>query len=366
MKMCKRPNKNYILILIIGMLFSLSLYGCNNVSTIPVDKNQPPTTTVTDCVGREVTIPVNPKRIACLCPEAGHALAMYGEGDRIVAAVGGMQRDLLLVEMYPHIKDVPVPKTSGVINIEELAFCKPDIVFIKGDTLFNDAEMEKLAKAKIPVIGIEFNSIEEQQYAMKLIAKTVGADDEALAYVQFYQDKINLVQERVQDLLPEEKVRIYHAQNEATRTTTPNTLPAEWTEKAGVINVSVEENLKFLDGKHYASIEQILLWNPDYIFANDPNVVPYIMNHEQWQPLQAVKNNRVIAMPNGVTRWGHFSSLETPMAVLWTAKTVYPERFKDVDMVKETKWFYNKFFDWNLSDADIHRILNGEEMRIPK
>ena len=47
-------------------------------------------------------------------------MAMFGLGDRVVAVVGGMQRDVLLTNMYPHIKDLPVPKSSGIINIEEL------------------------------------------------------------------------------------------------------------------------------------------------------------------------------------------------------------------------------------------------------
>jgi iron complex transport system substrate-binding protein len=54
--------------------------------------------TISDCTGRQVTIPSNPQRIACLCPEAAHILVMLGCGDRIVAVPNGVKRDVLLNE----------------------------------------------------------------------------------------------------------------------------------------------------------------------------------------------------------------------------------------------------------------------------
>lgn len=324
---------------------------------------QEETITVTDCIGRQVAVPVHVERIACLCPESGHALAMFGMGDKIVAVVGGMQRDLLLTEMYPGIKDLPVPKSSGVINIEELARCKPDLVFVKGDTARNEAEVEKMNKSKLPFLVVEFNSMTEQQDAIAMIGKAIGAPEKARKYKEYYQNTVDEVTRRVKEIPAEERVRVYHSLNEATRTDTRGTLPADWTRAAGVINVSVDEELKAHEGKYYASLEQILLWNPDVILVNDPNVVDYIMNHEQWAPLKAVKNHKVLPMPNGVTRWGHFSSMETPLAVLWTAKTLYPDRFTDVDMVAETKDFYKEFFDYNLTDEIAKKVLSGKGMR---
>ena len=38
-----------------------------------------PTQIITDTIGRQVEVPVNPQRIACLCPEAGYAIAMFGK-----------------------------------------------------------------------------------------------------------------------------------------------------------------------------------------------------------------------------------------------------------------------------------------------
>ncbi len=368
----KTQRKNIILTFLLIFLLALSglAGGCSNGQKTdqPADVSKPAgeTITVTDCMGRNVTIPAHPQRIACLCPESGHALALFGQGDKIVAAVGGMQRDLLLVEMYPHVKDVPVPKSSGAINIEELAKCNPDIVFVKGDTAHNQAEVEKMNKSGIPFLVIEFNNMIEQQRYMTMIGEALGTPDPAQKYNQYYQQCIKRVTDKVADIPEKDRIRVYHSVNEATRTDTKGTLPADWLQAAGVKNVSVDQDLKLFDGKYYASLEQILLWDPEYILVNDPNAVGYIMNHEHWRSLQAVKNNQVLALPNGISRWGHFSSLETPLAVMWTAQTLYPDKFTDIDMVAETKYFYKEFFRMDLTDETVQKILSGEGMRASK
>ncbi len=367
----KTQRKNIILTFFIILLLAMSglAVGCSNwhKTDQPANISKPgETITVTDCIGRNVTIPAHPQRIACLCPESGHALALFGQGDKIVAAVGGMQRDLMLVEMYPHIKDVPVPKSSGAINIEELARCNPDIVFVKGDTAHNQAEVEKINKSGIPFLVIEFNNMKEQQTAMAMIAEVLGTVDQAQQYNQYYQQCIKRVADKVAAIPKKDRIRVYHSVNEATRTDTRGTLPADWLQVTGAKNVSVDQELKLFDGKYYASLEQILLWDPEYILVNDPNVVGYITNHEHWRSLQAVKNNRVLALPNGISRWGHFSSLETPLAIMWTAKTLYPDKFTDIDMVAETKYFYKEFFRMNLTDETVQKILSGEGMRVSK
>ncbi|HNX28648.1 MAG TPA: ABC transporter substrate-binding protein [Syntrophomonadaceae bacterium] len=357
----KKEYLNGIWILIFILIFCAT--GCNNRQASNDNQEQKATQIITDCTGREVEVPINPERIACLCPESGYALALYGQGDKIVATTGGMQRDLLLVEMYPHIKGLPIPKSSEVINVEELLSTNADLVFVKGNTTSNQAEMDKLNKVKIPAVALQYDSMAEQQYAMQMIAKIIGCEAEGQKYQDFYQETVEQVKERVAMVPDDERVSIYHSVSEATRTDTDGSLADDWTKAAGVINVSTHQELKFTDGNNYASMEQILMWDPDYILVNDPNVQGYIMEHEHWAPLQAVKNKRVLPLPNGISRWGHDSSLETPLAVLWTAKLAYPELFNDWDMVKTTRDFYEEFFDWQLDDTEIEKILNGKGMR---
>lgn len=364
----RRNHKGRTLVILMALMaiMASTLTGCSaNQGTVDTGKT-PATRVITDSAGRQVEVPLDPQRIACTCPEAGYALAMYGKGDRIAATTDGMQRDVILTEMYPHLKGLPVPKKGGAINIEELIRIKADLIFVKVDTINNEAAMEKLSQAKIPVVAVEYSSIEEQIKAMQMMASIVGAEEEGRRYQQFYQQTMDLVQERVAAIPDDKRVTIYHSSQEATRTDSQGTLAADWTKAAGVKNVSVGQDLKLTEGDYYASLEQILLWDPDYILLNNPDVVGYIMGHEQWRPLKAVKNNRVLPLPVGVSRWGHPNSLETPLVTLWTAKTVYPELFADIDIYPIIHDFYAEFFDWDLDQATMERMLKSQGMREAK
>lgn len=363
--MKQRPKITYGLLLLSLILSLMLIGGCGKLekSATPSPKAA---ITITDCIGREVKVPAQINRIACLCPESGYALAMFGQGDKIVAVVGGLKRDLILTDMYPQIKDAPVPKASGAINIEELVRTNPDVVFVKTDTSSNDAEVEKMNKSNIPYLVVDFNNIKEQQYAMAMIAKTVGISEKAEKYNNYYNSRIELIQKQVADIPREQRIRVYHSINEATRTDIKGSLSSEWLKATGAVNVSLSGNLKNLEGKYFASLEQILLWNPDVILVNDLGVADYIMNNKQWAPIKAVKNKRVYQLPNGISRWGHPSSPETPLAIMWTAKTIYPEKFAGLDMVAETKYFYKEFFGLDLSDEIANKILYGGGMRIAR
>jgi iron complex transport system substrate-binding protein len=47
------------------------------------------------------------------------------------------------------------------------------------------------------------------------------------------------------------------------------------------------------------------------------------------------------------------------LTVLWTAKTLYPALFVDLDLAAEVKAFYRDFFGHDLTDAQIAVILSG-------
>jgi iron complex transport system substrate-binding protein len=322
--------------------------------------------TISDCTGRQVTIPSNPQRIACLCPEAAHILVMLGCGDRIVAVPNGVKRDVLLNEICPAVQKAAVPRTSGSINIEELNRVQADLVLLRSEAIQSSGEAHKLEVSQIPYLLIEYDNMEEQQDMIAMIAEAVGAKAKAQSYNQYYRQCVERVQKQVGRIPAEARLRVYHSINEATRTDTRGTLGDQWLSACGAINVSVNEKLKMVEGEHYASLEQILLWNPDVILANDANVISYIQSHPQWAALEAVKNGQVYALPNGISRWGHPSSMEIPLALLWTSKLLYPSFFEDIDILEEMRWFYEEFFSLQLSDDKLAQIISGKGMRDPK
>lgn len=349
------------------LLIIIILQGCASEPTNQAlqmsDENSFSPITVVDYLGREVVISEPIEKIACGYAYTGHVISMLGRAEDIVAVVGGLQRDKVLTNQYPHIKDLPVPFSSGTINIEELLTTEPDIVFLKTDTAQNESVVSKLDQLSIPYIVIDFYSIEEQIESISIIGKAIGREEKANEYIDYYLKTIEDTKKITDSIPQEEKVRLYHSVNEAVRTDIDNSLPADWIKIAGGINVSLGNDLETTGDKSFATLEQIYLWDPDIIIANESGVPEYILSNEQWAALRAVKEMKVYQIPNGVSRWGHPGSLETPLAILWTSKLLYPDYFEHIDMEIETKEYYKTFFNMDLGEDEVREILKGKGMR---
>ena len=321
---------------------------------------------LTDSLGRQVKAPDTVERIACMYAFTAHVVAMLGRAEDIVAVSNGPQRDVLLTSMHPSIRKALVPKYQGAINVEELARAKPDIVFVAGATGRNEAEAAKLDACGLTWIAVDFRTMEEQQQIITLIGDAIGASEMAAAYNRYYRTCIEQARAAVASIPPDKRITVYHATVEPTRTSSRKSISADCLQAAGVINVAVQDETRFIDGQHQVAVEQILLWNPEVILINEPGAAQFIQGSPKWSAITAVQQGKVFQLPIGISRWGHPGSIETPLAILWTAKTVYPEYFKDIDIKTETRNYYKRFFGIELKDRKLEQILTGTKMRKKK
>ena len=345
-------------------LFCLHLMICLTIPSITMGADTA-AATVTDSTGNRLTLTRPPQRIACLYAFCGHVVTMLGRGKDMVAVVSGLKKDVLLHKIVPSIKQMPVPAKGGIINIEALLKTKADLVFLKPETAVITAEIKKLERFNLPWFVAGYHSMEEQMTIIEMMGKAIGRHAKALDYTRYYRGIIDRVSSRTAHLPLNKKVRIYHSVNEACRTDAPGTIEADWTNTCGVNNVSVGASLHGKGNKNFADIEQILLWNPEVIIVNEDGVDQLILTDKKWSPIQAVQDKKVFAIPVGISRWGHPGGIETPLAILWTAKKVYPDLFQDIDLKKEVGVFYKTFFNLDLDDTMINKILGNKGMRHP-
>ena len=345
----------FLLLLLLGalLLAGFSVGGSNG-----------PTISVTDCVGRTVEVPAEPQAIATLDPFAGQAVIMFGYGDRMTATVGGVQRDELLQAICPALKDATIAKESGAVNKETLLELGIDLMFIKSDMYQNETERAQLDALGIPYIVIDYDSMASQREAMHVIGAALSCQEEAAQFETYYQQIVDQVSAVVATIPAAEYPTVYHACSEALRTDPKESLGADWIAVTGAENVSVNsDDLTFQEQNYYTTLEQIFEWDPDYIICNESGVPDYIMNSKKWAGLRAVRENHVLQVPIGVSRWGHESSTETPLAILWLAQTLYPEYFPEVDIVAEMNTYYTTFYDYEIDDATAQEILSGKGIR---
>ncbi len=330
-----------------------------------MEKTSHDTISVTDCAGRNVEIPMQVRSVACLYAYAGHACVMLGCEDRISAVVEGIKRDRLMQEKIAGLNDMPCPYTSGSINIEELTAVHPDLILLREENIEDKGELEKLERAGIPYIVIDYVTMEEQKESIRVMGKALGCEERADAYLRYYEDTMALVENRLSALT--EKKRVFHSVNEVVRTDIIDTLSYQVLDIAGCRNVAEEDAaLKMDGGKAFATVEQIYAWDPDVILANEPEAEKYFKNDPKFSGLRAVREGNVYQLPVGISRWAHPGSIESPLAALYVAKLLYPECFEDIDIRQETKDFYETYFDIQLSEEDVTQILDGQGMRKPK
>lgn len=358
----KRIMKQMIAALILLILCC----GCGATSSAESTANLSDQSLI-DCAGRKVTLPQDKDRIACLYAYTGHVAVLLNCEDRIAAVVDGLKRDRLMQLKVPNLDSLSCPYKQGAINIEELTAADPDMIFLRASNLQDAGELEKLEKLGIPYIVIEYETMEEQMRSIEVMGKALDRKDAAEAYLSYYESTIDMIKERLAQLPESEKKTIYHSINEVVRTDIPDTLSYEVLEAAGCINVVNNNDALTLDGeKGYVTVEQIYLWDPDIILANEPSAVEYFQTDEKFSGLRAVRENQVYQLPVGLSRWAHPGSVESPLAALYIATTLYPDYFSDIDINEEIREFYNTFFRVSLTDEDIATILCGQGMRTPR
>ncbi len=107
--------------------------------------------------------------------------------------------------------------------------------------------------------------------------------------------------------------------------------------------------------------EEIPNINPDVIIigrAKSPEAIQKIYENPIYAGTNAVKNKKVYVNPTGVFSWDRYGT-EGVLQILWAAKILHPEIFKDIDIAAETKKFYKEFLHYELSDDEVNYILNG-------
>jgi iron complex transport system substrate-binding protein len=111
--------------------------------------------------------------------------------------------------------------------------------------------------------------------------------------------------------------------------------------KAGARNVA-----DGVAGFKQVTMEDVLTWDPAVIFVQEryPDVVNQIKTAAAWQTIAAVKSNRIYLMPEYAKAWGYPMPEALALGELWMAKTLYPDRFKDIDMQAEADAYYRKFY----------------------
>jgi len=323
-----------------------------------VKDNGDGTKVIKDVDGQEVTIPVTPERVANLWHANNQVILTLGGAPKLSATTHYVTTIPWFRQVYPDITKVPAPiAANNDLNMEALLATKPDVVLVS-----SEKQAEAVRQAGLTAVRVGFSDMNGLMQTVNLTAEvlgTQGAYERAQKYNAYMQKNLKLIEERLKDLPDSERPKVMHigSGTKVQNVSGSGIVIDEWIKIAGGQNVAADQK-----GMKDVSMEQITAYAPEVIIiGGDASAkgVQTIKSDAAWKDIPAVKNDKVIRNPYGTFNWDRYST-EEALQVLWAAKTLHPQKFADIDMVKETQEFYSTFFGYSLSADDAQRILAGE------
>ena len=368
-------KKKVALVLAIALLVCL-FAGCSVKETGNISSESTTTAAsdgkivVTDHAGVEVELPDKIERIAIcgIFPLASVLTLFFNSAERIVAmpkASMAAAQNGLLGKLYPEILNAETECVSGDLpNTEELLKLKPDVVFYSES---DAATGEALRNAGFAAVGIAvnqwgYNCIETLNAWIALLDRMFPGNGRAEKVKSASDEIYQLVQERVKDIPDEERERVFilfQYSDTALMTSGKIFFGQWWCEAAGAINVAGDVEK---ENALPVNMEQIYAWNPsvilvtNYTTAQPEDILNSTVGEDDWSGLDAVKNGRVYKTPLGMYR-SYTPGADAPVTLLWLAKTLYPERFEDIDVTEHAKTYYSEVFGIDLTDEQVESIF---------
>lgn len=355
-----------ILSILLAVCLLVSLAGCGAAGTV----SQKNTRTIVDQDGFEVALPEKVERIVVcdILPLPSVLAVFFDSAEKIVGMSGTSMNaaaNSLLGQLYPEILNAETGFIDGTtVNAEELLKLQPDVVFYNASR----KELgEQLRKAGFPAVAIsvnkwEYNCIETLNNWISLISE-IFPDNDKSQLVADYSEKIYaMVQERVKDIPDAERENaffLYQYNETGIQTSGGKFFGQWWADAIGVKNAAAE---LATDNSVSVNMEQIYAWNPSLVFitnfttAGADALYNNTVGVYDWSAIQAVQSQRVYKMPLGMYR-SYTPGVDTPVTLLWLAKTAYPDLFADINIIEEAKTYYQEVFGIALTDDQAASIF---------
>lgn len=312
---------------------------------------------LTDNGGQKVELPATVERIANLWDANNQVMLLLGSSDRIVATTQQISKMPWYNKVQPKIAQASTPVSGPDLNIEELLKAKPDVV-----VSIEKTQIEKARAASLTTVQLGFQDFAGLKKNVVMTAEVLGTDQarsQAIKYIAYLKKNLKLVSERTDSLSDDQRPKVLHIAGgtDVTKVDGSDSIIGEWLKAAGAKNsIDGVANYKNI------SLEQIIASQPDVIIVGNSDAqmgIDTIKSDTAWKDVPAVKNEKLYRNPVGTFKWDRYST-EEALQLLWAAKTLHPELFTDVDLVKETREFYSTFYGYDLSEDEAQRILAGE------
>lgn len=281
--------------------------------------------TVKDANGYEMTIDSEPERIVSLTLGSDEMLMGLIDHSRI-AALTRYADDESISNIAGEAKDVPARATMD--NIEGVIALKPDLVIL--DTWADANYVKQLRDSGINVYTFSTPcNIDDQKKVITELAHVTGADDKGRELIEWMDSKLAEVEDKLSKLKPEDKLTVmdYGEMGSSGIGTNFDDIVT----RAGLINAVARAGMKdwpVVSKEKMIELDPQIIILPSWYYDQSKSLegmINELKGDKSLQTISAIKNNRLIAVPNP-----HISAISqyVVLAVEDVAKAAYPELFE--------------------------------------
>lgn len=184
--------------------------------------------TVTDITGREVTLAQPAKRI--ILTQARHMPVLALLHPDPVSLIAGWSDEFKTAfvneyeqyqKLFPAIRDIPTVgrHTAESFSVEQSLALRPDLVvltarfagLLPNQDPNESALIRRFEAAGVPVLIVDFfmDPLQNTVPSLKALGAAIGATERTQAFIDFYQEQMQAVQHRLQDLDEQERPPVF-------------------------------------------------------------------------------------------------------------------------------------------------------------
>lgn len=342
--------------LFLSMVVILSLTACGNTAEENNDANR----SVVDMTGNTIELPEKVDKVF-VDWASGITLAMTLDAtDKLVAAPTAFETDTFAWAriICPAIDNVE-KNDDAYTNAEVALSYEPDLVITS-----TKEQIEVYQNLGLTVIYVKFNNNASFQESLKIVGKALGEHEYEIAekYCEYFNANVKMVSDRLSGLDENAKPSVYYVDSrfvDPYHTVGTGEIQEEWITIAGGKLATADE----FEGRNLElNAEKILEINPDIVVVgaqNQAEVFELVKTDAVLSSLDAVKNNTVYRIPQGIFPWCR-TGPEAAIQMIWAAKLLHPTEFEDVDIYSVAQEFYKEFYGADVDKETFDGIISGK------
>ncbi|MDO5044811.1 MAG: iron ABC transporter substrate-binding protein [Coriobacteriia bacterium] len=332
-----------------------ALTEANTQSDAQSEKTAANSRVITDALGRSVEIPGHLERIVCGGVGALRYTTYLGAQDLVVGVSDAeIKEESSINRLYNYVNfdyfsKLPVIGSDMELNPEEIIKVDPQLIVLS--KLSGDKADQLQEKTAIPVVVVpgSDSALDQACYdTLELMGEVYGMQQEARDLIAYLQGIELDLQNRVASIPDEQKPSVYVGGVSYKGARGFDGTEAHYAPLA-LINAINLADTTGQNGPFTVDIEQVLAWDPDYLFISLDNLSliekDYAEHPEYYQNFKAMQEGKVYSQ---IPFRYSAVNLDTALAnTYYAAKILYPEQFQDIDIEEKTAEIYERLLGSN-------------------